>query len=69
LRIGAQGAQFFLKLLALLFVLTLGAGLRHAQMKVQFMQPANGSAVTQFHAQLLLQIAVKFDARPVDLAG
>jgi len=40
LGIGTQRAQFFQKLFSFLFILPFGPGLGHAQMKVQFMQPA-----------------------------
>jgi hypothetical protein len=37
-------------------------------MKVQFVQPADGGTVTELQLQLLLEIAVEFDGRPMALA-
>jgi hypothetical protein len=42
--------------LSLLFILPFRPRLGHAQMKVQFMQPANGRAA-QFDLQLFLEVA------------
>jgi hypothetical protein len=68
LRIGHPDAQLFQKHFAILLILAFGPGLREAQMEIQFVQPTNGRAVAEFHLQLLLEIAVEFDAGPMHLA-
>jgi hypothetical protein len=69
LGIRGQHAQFIQKLLSLLFILPFGPGLGHAQVKVQFMQPAHRGAVAQLDLELFLEIPVELDAGPMDLAG
>ena len=69
LGIGRQHAQFFQKLLTLLFILPLRPRLRHAQVKVQFMEPAHRGAVAQLDLELFLEISVELDPGPMDLAG
>jgi len=67
--IGAQPAQFFQKHFSFCLILPLWPGLGHAQMKVQFVQPAQRGAVAQLYLELCFEIAVEFDAGPMNLVG
>ena len=68
-RIDRPDFQASLKFGALFLVLPFRPRARHAQMKIEFMEPADRGAITKLQGQLFFEIAVNFNSGPMNLAG
>ena len=68
-RISDPLLEIFQESFSFLLILALRPGLRHAQMEIQFMQPAHGGAVAQLDLELFFQVSMEFHTGPMHLAG